>query len=111
MVHDRPVVPVHRSGERDRDFHGFLAQRLQPFIAATEQVFNLYISGSRNCSIVDGLRFRLGAGNRTFHVGTNPTHRFRELMLDALVALASRKRGSSSKSTSGRIWPVMFAFR
>ena len=49
--------PFTGATERDRDFHGFLAQRLQPFLAAAEQVFDLYISGSRNCSLVDGLRF------------------------------------------------------
>jgi hypothetical protein len=45
------------TGITNRDFHGYLAQRLQPFLAAAEQVFNLYISGSRNCSIVEGLNF------------------------------------------------------
>ena len=49
--------PFIRTAERDRAFHGFLAQRMQPFLAASEQVFNLYISGSRNCSLVEGLSF------------------------------------------------------
>jgi hypothetical protein len=49
--------PFSGTGERDRDFHGFLAQRLQPFLAAAEQVVNLFISGARNCSIVEGLSF------------------------------------------------------
>ena len=42
---------------RDRDFRGFLAQRLQPFLAAAEQILNLYIPEGRCYSIVDGLRF------------------------------------------------------
>ena len=49
--------PFTGTQELDRKFHGFLAQRLQPFLAGAEQVFNLFISGSRNCSIVEGLRF------------------------------------------------------
>jgi hypothetical protein len=40
-----------------RDFRAFLTQRLPPFIAAAEQVLNLYIPESRCFSIVDGLRF------------------------------------------------------
>jgi hypothetical protein len=43
--------------ERDRDFRGFLAQRVQSFLAAAERVFNLYIPEKRCYSIVDGLRF------------------------------------------------------
>lgn len=49
------MASITGTAERDRDFHGFLAQRLQPFLAAAKQIFNLYISGSRNCSIVEGL--------------------------------------------------------
>jgi hypothetical protein len=43
--------------ERARDFRAFLAQRLPPFIAAAQEVLNLYIPESRCYSIVDGLRF------------------------------------------------------
>jgi hypothetical protein len=49
--------PFTGTEERDRDFRGFLARRLQPFLAAAEQVLNLYVSASRCNSIVDGLRF------------------------------------------------------
>lgn len=49
--------PFTGTTERDREFHGFFAQRLQPFLAAAEHVFSLYIYGSRNCSIMEGLSF------------------------------------------------------
>jgi hypothetical protein len=43
--------------ERARDFRAFLAQRLPPFLAAAEQILNIYIPESRCYSIVDGLCF------------------------------------------------------
>jgi hypothetical protein len=43
--------------ERARDLRAFLAQRLLPFVAAAEQVLNLYIPEGRCSSIVDGLHF------------------------------------------------------
>jgi hypothetical protein len=43
--------------ERARGFRAFLAQRIPPFLAAAQQVLNLYIPESRCYSIVDGLRF------------------------------------------------------
>ncbi len=45
------------SDERDRAFRGFLAQRLQPFVAAAEQVLNFHIAQKRRYSIAEGLRF------------------------------------------------------
>ncbi len=79
--------PFTGTEERDRNFHGFLAQRLQPFLAGAEQVFNLYISGSRNCSIVDGLHFDWAPEIARFMLEQTQRIDLANLCWDSLVAL------------------------
>jgi hypothetical protein len=73
--------------QRDREFRAFLAQRLVPFLDATEWVLNIYIQQSRCYSIVDGLRF-----NWSPEIARFLLDRFRRIELtnpcwDALCAL------------------------
>lgn len=79
--------PFTGTGERDREFHGFLAQRLQPFLAAAERVFDLYISGSRNCSIVEGLCFHWTPEIADFVLNHTRRIYLANSCWDALVAL------------------------
>jgi hypothetical protein len=79
--------PFTGTAERDRDFHGFLAQRLQPFLAAAERVFDLYISGSRNCSIVEGLCFHWTPEIANFVLDQTRSIDLANSRWDALVAL------------------------
>jgi hypothetical protein len=79
--------PFTGTAERDRVFHGFLAQRLQPFLAAAEQVFDLYVSGNRNCSIVEGLCFHWSPEIANFVLDQTSRIDLANSSWDSLVAL------------------------
>jgi hypothetical protein len=73
--------------ERDREFRAFLAQRLRSFLAAADEVLNIYIQNRQCYSVVDGLRFTWPSEMARFLVDRTRRIELTNLCWDSLCAL------------------------